>query len=85
MNETEKKNQIDHLALFFSGVAFGLRHPEAKVLEPKHRPDPFEAFNQGLRVGEAILEDVVTGKKLGLTVADIVELELEKIKLNHFI
>lgn len=82
---SEKQDQIDHLTSFFTGVAFGLSNPKAERLEAKPGRDPFEAFNQGLRVGEAILEDVVTGKKVGLTVADIVELELEKIKLNHFI
>lgn len=83
------KTQADRLAEFFDGVSFAIRHPEAENL----RHSAFEhnsgktltAFNKGLQVGHAIRDDVVTGKRIGLTVTDIIELELEDIQLNHFI
>lgn len=81
--------QAARLAEFFDGVSFAIRHPEAENL----RHNAFEhnngktlvAFNKGLQVGHAIRDDVVSGKRVGLTVTDIIELELEEIKLNHFI
>lgn len=83
------KIQADRLAEFFDGVSFAIRHPEAEAL---HHSDMHHnnghtlvAFNKGLQVGHAIRDDVVSGRRVGLTVTDIIELELEGIRLNHFI
>lgn len=70
------KSQTDRVKSYLIGVVLGLReNPVTTVMQSRES-------RAGVKIGQAIARDVLTGNAPGLTVSDLLERGLRDLKLN---